>query len=62
MQFDELQLQPQQAPTESTGFCDASENGIDNEDLHELARAFVSRCLPGVYMGSPRDPSRSYNP
>ncbi|KAF9687740.1 hypothetical protein SADUNF_Sadunf02G0124400 [Salix dunnii] len=43
MHFDELQLQQQQASTESTGYCDPSENGIDNEDLHELARAFVSR-------------------
>ncbi|KAJ6710016.1 LOB DOMAIN-CONTAINING PROTEIN 19 [Salix koriyanagi] len=56
MHFDELQLQPQQASTESTGFCDPSENGIDNEDLHELARAFVSRCLPGVRPRPPNSP------
>ncbi|KAG6786691.1 hypothetical protein NC652_006612 [Populus alba x Populus x berolinensis] len=56
MHFDQLQLQPQQASTESTGFYNPSEHGIDNEDLHELARAFASRCLPGVRFRPPNSP------
>ncbi|CAK7347927.1 unnamed protein product [Dovyalis caffra] len=54
--FDQLQVQPQQTSAELTAFYNPPEQEVDNEDLHELAREFVSRCLPGVRYKPPNSP------